>query len=380
MVQIFSNPQDRQKIADAMRAAIGEARKGAYFVSPNPLVGSVVLDRNLNVLQMGHHQKYGGPHAEVHAVAGLSSSQLEGATVVVTLEPCAHEGKTPSCAKMLAKLPVSRVIYGLQDPNPLVAGQGAQILRDAGKTVVLLSEEFPQETDLLEELEEVAEIFLFNFRKKKIWVSLKCATTLDGMIATKTGESKWITGPEARNFGHHLRATHDGIAVGAQTVIHDDPSLDIRLDGVQKENKVVVISRRGKGINPNSKVFAKHPADHIFVVVDEAFSKDMNLPSGVNKVALSEFSATNLLDELYRSGLRSLLIEGGAQTYAWFLETGWVNRLHLFQAPKLLGGVNGLHWSQGLQRPSLSDALPLAQTKVQQLGRDWYYTGRFAEL
>ena len=146
---------------EAMSLAISEAYKGAAGVSPNPLVGSVVLDSQGRFLQSGYHQVYGGPHAEVHALRGLSDEQLKGAHVFVTLEPCAHEGKTPSCAKMIAKLPVKKVSFGLVDPNPLVAGQGAEIIKTAG----IEAEVFPSDEAMRAQLEEVCEAFLWNFNK-----------------------------------------------------------------------------------------------------------------------------------------------------------------------------------------------------------------------
>ena len=155
----------------AMALAIQEAKKGAGFVSPNPLVGCVILDRDGKFLSKGYHQVFGGAHAEVNAVQGLTDEQLRGAKLFVTLEPCAHEGKTPSCAKMLAKKPIAQVIYGLVDPNPLVSGQGAAILKQAG----IAAEVFPHFQD---ELEEVCEVFLWNFRKQKVFISLKIDKTL----------------------------------------------------------------------------------------------------------------------------------------------------------------------------------------------------------
>ncbi len=164
----------RFSLDQAMKLAMEEALKGAPFVSPNPLVGCVILDSRGQLLSRGFHTAFGQPHAEVEALKGLSTEQLKGAHVVVTLEPCAHQGKTPSCAKLLASLPIAKVTYGLIDPNPLVAGQGVEILHAAGIKTELY------QGPLQDELEEVCEEFLWNFRRQEIFVALKVAQSLDG--------------------------------------------------------------------------------------------------------------------------------------------------------------------------------------------------------
>lgn len=237
-------------------------------MSPNPLVGSVVVDIHGNFLSSGYHEFYGGPHAEVNAVQGLTNDELQGATVFVTLEPCAHEGKTPSCAKMLAKLPLKKVVYGLVDPNPLVAGQGAQIIIDSGIQAELFHTSDSAINEFMhQQLEQVCEAFLKNFRSKEVFVALKIATSLDGQISLENGESKWITGDEARIYSHYLRACYDMICVGAGTIRKDDPSLDIRHPSVQKEIKLLVIDPRGDIAKNFSKYkFSSiHKAENIFL-------------------------------------------------------------------------------------------------------------------
>ena len=224
----------------AMQLAISEALKGAPFVSPNPKVGCVILDSQGELLSTGYHKKFGEAHAEIEALKNLNPDQLKGAHLIVTLEPCAHEGKTPSCAKTLAKLPIKKVTFGLVDPNPLVAGQGAKILKEAGIEV----EEY--QGILKADLEEVCEEFLWNFRQKKVFVAVKIAQSLDGKIALLNGESKWITGPDSRQKVHELRAQYDAVLVGKNTILIDNPSLDIRHPKIQKENKVVVLDRSGE--------------------------------------------------------------------------------------------------------------------------------------
>jgi diaminohydroxyphosphoribosylaminopyrimidine deaminase/5-amino-6-(5-phosphoribosylamino)uracil reductase len=182
---------------DAMELAIKEARLGAGFVSPNPLVGCVIIDRDGRLVSTGYHQKYGGDHAEIEALKGLSEDQLDGARMFVTLEPCAHDGKTPSCAKRIAKLPLASVTYGMIDPYPEVNGKGIEIIRKAGITCEMLE---GASESLKNELEELPEIFLHNTKTKKPFVAMKVASSLDGQMGLKTGESKWISNDKSREY------------------------------------------------------------------------------------------------------------------------------------------------------------------------------------
>lgn len=352
----------------AMKLAIELSKEGAPFVSPNPRVGCVILDSKGGFLSAGFHERFGGPHAEVNAVRGLTSEDLKGAQAFVTLEPCAHEGKTPSCAKMLARLPLGKVVYGLQDPNPLVSGQGAQIVRAAG----ISCEAFP---GLQAELEESCEAFLWNFRHQQCFVSLKVAASLDGKVALANGESKWITGEESRLEGHWLRAGHDAILVGSGTVVADDPTLDVRVPGIEKRNKVVVLDSQGRLLKEFSKwrlVQARRP-EEIFWVVSESAALSA-LPSGVQilrvpSVPLLDLSA--VLKSLRAAGIHSVLVEGGAQVAGSFLKQGLVNRLHLFQAPLILG--QGRSWSEELRFDKLSSSFRGDHLQVQRCGSDMHF-------
>ncbi|HND86001.1 MAG TPA: bifunctional diaminohydroxyphosphoribosylaminopyrimidine deaminase/5-amino-6-(5-phosphoribosylamino)uracil reductase RibD [Pseudobdellovibrionaceae bacterium] len=366
----------RLTTVEAMKLAITEAYKGQYFVSPNPLVGCVVLHREGYVLKVGHHQKYGGPHAEVNALTGLEHDQIVGAHVIVTLEPCAHHGKTPPCAEMLARLPIAKLTFGVLDPNPLVSGKGAEIVRKAGIEVSHFSQDFPQEAGVIAELEEVCEAFLWNFRKKKVWVCQKSAVTLDGMMATKSGESKWITGMPAREYGHHLRASFDAIVVGAGTVVIDNPSLNIRLPHVEKKNRVVILDRQGHLNISGTHLAQSHQPEKILVLSPQTQASQV----GEHRETVKEWTAEAVLEVLYGHSIRSVLLEGGARTQAWFWQTGWVNRLHLMMAPKILGLQNGQHWTNSLGRPDLKSATQLTQTKVQKLGDDIHLTGLVRSL
>ena len=358
---------DQLSVDQAMQLAISEARKGAPFVSPNPLVGCVILDQNQCLLATGYHKKYGTDHAEVDAFKKLTTDQLQKAIFVVTLEPCAHEGKTPSCAKALAKMPIQKVIYGLQDPNPLVSGQGALILKEAGKAVELYQGAFS------EQLEVLAEIFLKNFRLKKTFVAAKVASSLDGQIALQTGQSQWITTEQSREYVHELRSYYDAILVGRRTIELDNPSLNIRNPQFYKENKVVVI-------DPQGKIIQKIAAGQNFKFL--TVHKDENIIFAVNKKLQSSFtqvefsSLEDLLNKLYNLKIMSLFIEGGAETYSQFLAADLIDRLYLFMNASIIGSSNGLSWTKNFGSTDLKAKKRLQNLEFKNFGADLFITGR----
>jgi diaminohydroxyphosphoribosylaminopyrimidine deaminase/5-amino-6-(5-phosphoribosylamino)uracil reductase len=362
-------------IEDAMKIAISEAYKGAPYVSPNPLVGCVVLDSKGNFLKSGYHKFYGGPHAEVDAVEGLSASELRGAHVIVTLEPCAHEGKTPSCAKMLAKLPIKKVTYGLVDPNPLVAGQGAQILREAGKDVY----EFNGPKT---ELEEVCEAFLLNFREKKVFTAIKVATSLDGQMALNSGESQWITSEASRETAHYLRACYDATLVGAGTVAADNPSLNVRHPGIKKENKVVVLDPKGDLLSKYSSlnISSAHPSENVFWCVSES-AKTPSVSAGPRilniKMKDQEFDFEDLNLQLWSSGLRSMMVEGGSYTISQFIKTQRAQRLYLFMAPHLMGAGGSISWTKFLEIHAMKERIAIKNLHTEVIGQELLLTGKF---
>lgn len=377
----------------AMQLAISEAYKGASFVSPNPMVGAVVLDKEGKFLGSGHHEFYGGPHAEVNALKNLSTEELTGAHVIVTLEPCAHQGKTPSCAKMMAQLPLKKVTYGIVDPNPLVAGKGEKILVDAGISAALFSSEDKNlEKKILIQLEEVCEAFLCNFRNKKIFVTLKMASSLDGQVALKSGESQWITGPESREYVHYLRSCHDAILAGKGTIEFDNPSLNIRHPIIDKKNKVIVIDGEGVLLKNycNLKISQIHAAENIFWCVAEELKDSIetvlkNLKQAPKIIFVKtsmggDLNLDHLLDQLFAAGLRSIMVEGGAITASSFIAAGRVNRIYLFQAPIVMGAGGSRSWTETLRIESMSEKIKIKNPRYKTFGDDFMITGSISPL
>jgi diaminohydroxyphosphoribosylaminopyrimidine deaminase/5-amino-6-(5-phosphoribosylamino)uracil reductase len=376
-------------VDSAMALAISEAYKGGPRVSPNPLVGCVVLDAKGGFISAGHHEFYGGPHAEVNAVKNLSPDDLKGAHVIVTLEPCAHEGKTPSCAKMLAKLPIKRVTFGLIDPNPLVAGQGAEILRQAGIEADLYqADDLKLDQEMRIKLEEVCEAFLWNFRQKKVFVALKMASSLDGQVALRSGESQWITGSESREYVHYLRACYDGLLVGKGTIEFDNPSLNIRHPQIEKKNKVVVIDGEGDLLEkyPNLKVASEHDSQNVFWCVAEDLKEDVQKKAQkLSKVPQLVFVKTkvggdldleDLLAQLYKLGFRSILVEGGALTASSFVHSDLVNRIYMFQAPIIMGSGGSKSWTETVRIETMKDKIFIQHPSYKTFGNDFMITGR----
>lgn len=381
----------------AMDMALSLATKGWGWVSPNPSVGCVILDSNNHLIGYGYHEKFGGPHAEVNALRGLSAEQLRGARVFVTLEPCAHYGKTPPCAEALAKLPIREVIYGLQDPNPQVHGKGLAILQQAGIQVTFYDKK-------REAFENVCEHFLKNMRYQKPFVTLKAAVSLDGKIALKNGQSQWITGKESREEAHHLRACHDALLAGVNTFLTDNPSLDIRhplFSG--KTNKVIILDPTGRGIKAikKSKLYFSHRPENIIWVLNAelknsffSLSKDGNnlddLPLsllqelkelGIQWVFINEYTNISnisnslnldeLLQELWNLNIRSILVEGGGTTVSSFLNQNVADRLTLFMAPILIGEISGVGWTSSINPiEHLSQSLKLGAFTMSPMGKD----------
>lgn len=361
-----------------MLLAAEEARKGAGFVAPNPLVGCTMLDRDGRLISSGYHKQYGQAHAEIEALKGLQEDQLEGAHVYVTLEPCAHHGKTPPCAEKLASLPIASVTYGIVDPNPLVSGKGLEILKNSGKEVRTLPE-------LREDLEELAEIFLFNIQKKLPFVAMKVASSLDGQMALTSGESKWITNEASRFHTHHLRGEYSAILVGKRTIEIDNPSLNVRHPEFPgKTNRIVIFDHLGDTLEqlPNLNVLKVHRPEDIFVVTGKNLKREPQNPAGVN-ILRADFKSEGvfeiqpILAELYKNGITSILVEGGAHVYQAFLNQNCLQRMYIFLAPIVIGSQGALSWTHGFGVSSMKDRIQLRRVKTSKFEDDLLVTGLF---
>lgn len=354
-----------------MKLAMQLAGNAIGRTSPNPLVGAVIVKDN-RVVGCGWHRKAGTPHAEVHAL-NQAGELAQGADVYVTLEPCAHYGKTPPCAKALVEAKVKNVYGGLLDVNPKVAGKGFKILEDAGIHV--------EYGFLQDELRKQNEVFFKWIEHKKPFVVLKAAMTLDGKIATATGQSKWITNETSRAYGYKLRDIYDGIMVGINTVIEDNPMLTARVDGGKNPIRIVVDSSLKIDINAN--VVQDKSAKTIVATTDKA-DKDKILKLQaqdvdvivVDKDKNDKVDIEKLLDILGQQNICSILVEGGATLSGSFVAKKLVDKVYFFIAPKIVGGKEAKTPVAGTGILNLQEALALKDIQVEKLDEDILIIGR----
>ena len=354
-----------------MRLAMQLAGNAIGRTSPNPLVGAVIVKDN-RVVGCGWHRKAGTPHAEVHAL-NQARELAQGADVYVTLEPCAHYGKTPPCAKALVEAKVKNVYGGLLDVNPKVAGKGFKILEDAGIHV--------EYGFLQDELRKQNEVFFKWIEHKKPFVVLKAAMTLDGKIATATGQSKWITNETSRAYGYKLRDIYDGIMVGINTVIEDNPMLTARVDGGKNPIRIVVDSSLKIDINAN--VVQDKSAKTIIATTDKA-DKDKILKLQaqdvdvivVDKDKNDKVDIEKLLDILGQQNICSILVEGGATLSGSFVAKKLVDKVYFFIAPKIVGGKEVKTPLAGTGILNLQEALALKDIQIEKLEEDILIIGR----
>lgn len=354
-----------------MRLAMQLAGNAIGRTSPNPLVGAVIVKDN-RVVGCGWHRKAGTPHAEVHAL-NQAGELAQGADVYVTLEPCAHYGKTPPCAKALVEAKVKNVYGGLLDVNPKVAGKGFKILEDAGIHV--------EYGFLQDELRKQNEVFFKWIEHKKPFVVLKAAMTLDGKIATATGQSKWITNETSRAYGYKLRDIYDGIMVGINTVIEDNPMLTARVDGGKNPIRIVVDSNLKIDINAN--VVQDKSAKTIVATTDKA-DKDKILKLQAQNVDVivvdkdenDKVDIEKLLNILGQQNICSILVEGGATLSGSFVAKKLVDKVDFFIAPKIVGGKEAKTPVAGTGILNLQEALALKDIQIEKLEEDILIIGR----
>lgn len=351
-----------------MSEALRLASQALGRTSPNPLVGAIIV-KDGEIIGRGYHHKAGTPHAEVHALAE-AGDKAAGATAYVSLEPCSHFGRTPPCSQALIRAGVKKVVVAMEDPNPLVSGTGINQLRAAGIEVEL--------GDMEQEARSLNEVFIKYITTRLPFVVYKTAMSLDGKISTSAGESRWITGPDTRQWVHSLRNRYDGIMVGINTVLADDPELTCRLPGGRDPVRLVVDSKLRLPLGariikssrtapllvatttqaPSGKISSLEEAGARVLVYDEP------------QVPLKEF----LLD-LPKFEITGILLEGGS-TVAWsMLEAGLVDKVHFCLAPKLIGGADAPGPLGGRGVAKLAEALDLRNLQPERCGDDIIITG-----
>ena len=344
-----------------MQRALDLARRAKGRTSPNPLVGAVIVKEG-KVIGEGYHQKAGTPHAEVHAL-NAAGENAKGATLYTTLEPCCHWGRTPPCTEALIRAGIVRVYVAEVDPNPSVAGKGVQQLQNAGIDVHV--------GVLRQEASDLNEVHRKYIQTGNPFVILKTAMSLDGKIATASGESQWITSEASRQRGHEVRDAVDAILVGRGTVARDNPALTTRLQGREGQDAIrIVLDSHGR-TRPDARIFnAESEADVIVAVTPEAPTENVNtlekagaevirVPSAHSKVCFK-----SLMEILGKREVTSVLIEGGSQINASALAVGIVDKVMYFIAPKLIGGQNAPGPIGGVGIQSLSAAVNLQRMRV----------------
>ena len=376
----------KQQDIEYMQRAIALAKKGAGFVNPNPMVGCVVVKDN-EIITEGYHEYYGGFHAERNALTN-STADCKDATLYVTLEPCCHYGKTPPCTEIIIEKGIKKVVVGLLDPNPLVAGKGIKILEDAGIEVVTGVE--------VDKIKELNKVFLKYINTKRPYVLLKTAMTLDGKIASYTGDSKWITNEKSRKLVHKLRSEMMGIVAGIGTVKADNPMLNSRLEvqqptansqqpNVHQPIRIIVDTKASISLESNIVKTANEYRTILAVgqqsIVNAQQSKVEMLKSLNVEILYCEekdghVDINDLMIKLGQKGIDSILLEGGTTLNAAFLEAGCVDEVYAFIAPKIIGGEHSKSPVGGQGIELMKDAIMLKDIKIETFDNDILIKGK----
>jgi diaminohydroxyphosphoribosylaminopyrimidine deaminase/5-amino-6-(5-phosphoribosylamino)uracil reductase len=373
-----STDTDRLHLARAIELA----GRGVGAVKPNPVVGAVVA-RDGEVLGEGWHERFGAAHAEVNAIEACGLADLTGATLYVSLEPCCHEGKTPPCTEAILQAGIGRVVVGSDDPTEKAAGRGLGILRDEGVEVVLADGELATRARLLNQA------FRKHARTGRPWVLFKSAMTLDGKVATRAGDSQWISGEVSRELAHRWRASVDAVIVGIGTALADDPQLTARPDGTpadpSEQPRRVVFDSLAR-LPSDSRLLAATAEIPLTVIVSraaaradtdalEAAGAQVLLATGENEPA----RVRSALDQLGQLGVASALLEGGPHLAGAFLDAGEIDEIRLFLAPLLLGGRTARDPLEGEGVERISDALRALTFDCERVGDDLLVCARLRE-
>jgi diaminohydroxyphosphoribosylaminopyrimidine deaminase/5-amino-6-(5-phosphoribosylamino)uracil reductase len=378
MTMAVSTETDKAHLARAIELAAN----GSRAVRPNPVVGAVVA-RDGEVLGEGWHEKFGAAHAEVNAIEACGMADLGAATLYVSLEPCCHEGKTPPCTEAIVQAGIRRVVIASDDPTEKASGRSLGILRDEGVEVVVADGELAARARLLNQS------FRKHARVGRPWVLFKSAMTLDGKVATRTGDSKWISGEDSRLLAHRWRASVDAVVVGIGTALADDPQLTARPDGLLVERgeqpRRVVFDSLAR-LPLNSQLVAAASETPLTIVVSRAAARsetDALEAAGVQViVATGENEPARVrsaLDQLGSMDVTSVLLEGGPHLAGAFLDAGEIDELRLFLAPLLLGGSAARDPLEGEGVERISEALHALSFGCESVGEDLLISARLRE-
>lgn len=359
---------------DYMKIALELAAKGRGKVNPNPMVGAVIVKEN-EIIGKGYHKCYGKGHAELRAFEDATNNgtyNVEGATLYVTLEPCCHYGKTPPCVDKIIENKIKKVVIGMLDPNPLVAGKGVKKLISSGIEVV---------TGVLEEeCQKLNEVFIKYISQKTPFVIMKTAMSLDGKIATKTGESKWITGQKSRENVHNLRNEVMAIMVGINTVICDDPELTCRIQNGKNPIRIIVDTKLR--IPMNSRVLQNQDKAKTIIATsnEAAIEKIKEIEKGGAKVLIikslkGKVDLVELMEKLASENIDSILLEGGSTLNFSALEQSIVDKVQVYIAAKIIGGEKAKTPVGGVGIELLANAFELHNTTCRQVGEDFLLEG-----
>lgn len=363
-------------VTECVDLALDVSLLGLGQVSPNPLVGTVAVDKDHCFIAMGAHEKYGEAHAEVNLLNKIKKEglekKLEGATLYVTLEPCSHQGKTPSCALELIRYPIKKVVYGLKDPNLKVNGKGLSIL-EKHNIIYELNQRMAVGAQYL------LSPFIHAQSSKNPFIAAKVASSLNGVIAKEESVNFPITGSRAKEYGHWLRAFYDGIVIGSRTLILDNPRLNVRhskLDLRSPQKVVWDLSGKALFYYKDRSLKLMEDKSKIYWVMDKSVLKSLESSfrkewesKGVDFIALNESDRdfTQVLGVLKGAGIYSLLLEGGAGLWGQFLSRKLVSKIHFFQSNAVFSGENFLHWNEYITKEC---NMKLVGTDVTLLGND----------
>ena len=369
---------DRRHLARAIEIA----EQGRGLVSPNPLVGAVITDAGELVAE-GFHGELGGPHAEVQAIRAAGDRDLSGTTLYVSLEPCCHQGRTPPCTEAIRAAGFARVVVASDDPSEHASGRGLGILRDDGIEVVLADGDIAVRARLLNQP------FRKRARTGRPWVLFKSAMTLDGKVATRSGDSKWISGEASRDRAHHWRAECDAVVVGIGTALADDPLLTARIAGpthpVERQPRRVVFDSLGR-LPVDAQLVRDARRVPLSVVVSraapraatealEAHGADVIVATGEHEPA----RVCSALDQLGAAGVASILLEGGPHLAGAFLDAGEIDEIRLFLAPLILGGRTARDPLEGEGVEHIADAVRALTLDCERVGDDLLVSARVKE-